>query len=175
LVSLPLACPCDDEPCPREEPCSCEETDVAETGPRLSGCGVRCCEDFGLIKGAVSGDRDAEATRREGVHEHSEGVKGVSTVEDGTRGVEKRRHENDAHLKAPTAALGPNHMPTSFPAAFPTSAMRCTPNGTADASRNHERSRACRACAVRERGGKGTGGVGGERCHLLTMRTHRQT
>jgi hypothetical protein len=80
--------------------------------------------------------------------------------ETGRGGVERRRHENDAHLNAPAAALGPNHMPTSFPAALPASAMRCTPNGAAGASRNHERSRACRACAARERGGKGTGGVG---------------
>jgi hypothetical protein len=63
------------------------------------------------------------------------------------------------HLNAP-AALGPNHMPMSFPAALPASAMRCTPNDAAGASRNQERRRACKACAEGERAGNGGGGVG---------------
>ncbi|KAJ7858833.1 hypothetical protein B0H14DRAFT_2577559 [Mycena olivaceomarginata] len=58
------------------------------------------------------------------------------------------------NLNAP-AALGPNHIPTSFSAALLASAMRCTPNGTTGASRNYNRRRGC-AVGVWE----GNGGVG---------------
>jgi hypothetical protein len=67
---------------------------------------------------------------------------------------------NKTNLNAPAAALGPNHIPTSFPAALPANAMRCTPNGAAGASRNQDSKRAWRACAGREGGGKGGVGVG---------------
>ncbi|KAJ7846156.1 hypothetical protein B0H13DRAFT_2363177 [Mycena leptocephala] len=62
-------------------------------------------------------------------------------------------------LTAP-AALGPNHIPTSFPA-FSASAMRCMPNGADGASRNQESKRACKACGGREGGWKGAVGLGG--------------
>jgi hypothetical protein len=57
---------------------------------------------------------------------------------------------NKTNLNATAAGLGPNHIPTSFPA----NAMRCTPNGAVGASRNQDSKRAWRACAGRERGGK---------------------
>ncbi|KAJ7821362.1 hypothetical protein B0H13DRAFT_2291782 [Mycena leptocephala] len=46
-----------------------------------------------------------------------------------------------------------------FPATLPASAMRCTPNGAAGASRNHESWRACNACMGRLGGGNGVVGV----------------
>lgn len=56
----------------------------------------------------------------------------------------KNRQTNEklTNLKAPAAALGPNHIPTSCPAAFPVSTMRCRPNGADGVSRNHEMRRA---------------------------------
>lgn len=43
---------------------------------------------------------------------------------------------------APAAALGPNPIPMSLPAAFPASTIQCPPNGAAGASRNKDRKRA---------------------------------
>jgi hypothetical protein len=67
----------------------------------------------------------------------------------------KTMNEKQTNLNAPAIALGPNHIPTSFPAALLASAMRCTPNGAAGASRSHESRRGCSAYAGRVGGGKG--------------------
>jgi hypothetical protein len=73
----------------------------------------------------------------------------------------RQMNEKLTNLKVPAAALGPNHIPTSYPAAFPVSTMRCRPNGTTGASRNHEMRRARRACAGCVGGRKVAVSVGG--------------
>jgi hypothetical protein len=58
------------------------------------------------------------------------------------------------NLNAPAAALGPNHIPTSFSAAL---AMRCALNGTTGASRNYNRRRGCVVGVWEGNGGVGVG------------------
>jgi hypothetical protein len=71
-----------------------------------------------------------------------------------------QKQTTKTNFKAPAVALGPNHIPTSCPAAFPVSTMRCRPNGAGGVSRNHEMRRAHRACTGCVGGRKVAVGVG---------------
>ncbi|KAJ7144663.1 hypothetical protein C8R44DRAFT_846343 [Mycena epipterygia] len=72
----------------------------------------------------------------------------------------RKNQEKNTNLTAPAAALSLNNVRASFHAAFPASAIRCTPNG-AGASKSHDSKCACAACAMGVSGGK-EGRVGSE-------------